>query len=127
MPPDNAATIAADAAIEFPNDGPASGAIVSTTSSTFTIGTSGTYRVSFIVPVDEAGQLALRINGVVVPYTVVGRATGTTQIVGESLIAAAAGDTLEVIADPGNFTSLTISPLAGGGSPVSASLVIQKL
>lgn len=129
MPPDNATTVAVGSAVDFPNDGPRSaGPISRTGDSTFELGEIGVYRVSFGVSVDEAGQLMLSLDGTELDYTVVGRATGTSQIVGESLVQTTSADSvLEVVNPTGNATALTITPFAGGAKPVSASLVIQRL
>ena len=129
MPPDNAATVAPGTDVQFPNDGPASlGSISRTNSSTFDLGSVGTYDVSFQVSVSEAGQLELMLNGAAVTYSVVGRATGTTQIVGEALVqVTSAPASLEVRNPAGNSTALTITTLAGGTMPSSASLIIRKL
>jgi hypothetical protein len=129
-PPDNSATIPSGAAVQFPQDGPqdGSGAITRSNGSTFDLTGIGTYEVSFQVSVNEPGQLELTLNGTEQPYTVVGRATGTSQIVGESLIRTAVTDSLLTIANPsGESTALTITPLAGGTHAVSASVVIRKL
>lgn len=128
VPPDNASTVSAGNAVDFPQNGPKTSSIKRIDDSTFRLSTTGTYRVSFVVSVNEPGQLVLRLNGTELPYTVVGRATGTSQIVGESLVTATAPDsTLDVANPTGNTPALTITPLAGGAQPVSASLVIQKL
>ena len=127
MPPDNAATVAVGTPVEFPQNGPESGGITRTGAGTFVLPDAGTYRVQFIVSVTEAGQLGLEQNGALVSRAVFGRATGTSQIVGEALITAAAGDTLSVVNPSGNSTALTITPLAGGTHPVAASLVIEQL
>jgi hypothetical protein len=127
MPPDNVAIVAAGAAVSFPQPGPQSGSITSVGGTQFQLGVAGTYRVSFVVSVEEAGQLELTLNGAPLPDTVVGRATGTSEIVGDSLVNASALDTLQVIDPAGNSPALTITPSAGGTHPVSASLVIQKL
>lgn len=68
----------------------------------------GTYQILFEVSVDEAGQLMLTLNGEDLAYTVVGRATGASQI-------------------EGTAAALTITPLAGGTRPVSAHLVITQI
>lgn len=128
MPPDNTSTVAAGEAVDFPQNGPKTSSIARTTASSFELSTTGTYRVSFVVSVNEPGQLMLRLNGTDLPYTVAGRATGTSQIVGESLVTTTvANSTLEVINPSGNSPALTITPLAGGSRAVSASLVIQQL
>jgi hypothetical protein len=127
MPPDNPATVGDGDPVEFPQDGPASGAITRSNAETFVLPDAGTYRVRFTVSVDEPGQLGLELNGVLVPYTVFGRATGTSEIVGEALITAAAGDTLSVVNPSGNAPALTVTPNAGGTHPATASLVIEQL
>jgi hypothetical protein len=128
MPPDNSATIAAGSAVSFPQDGPQGGSsITRASSSTFTLGSAGTYRVSFEVSITEAGQLELALNGVPAAYTVVGRATGTSQIVGESLVSVTAPPTVLAVVNPTGNGTLTVTPLAGGTMPVGATLVIQQL
>ena len=62
----------------------------------------------------------LALNGVPLAYTVVGRATGTSQIVGMSLVTTSStNSTLNVENPSGNFTALTITPLAGGTQSVA--------
>lgn len=82
----------------------------------------------FQVGVDEAGQLLLTLNGQDLPETVVGRATGTSQIVGASIFTTASDNAVLTVRNPaGNAAALTITPLAGGTRPVSAHLVILRL
>lgn len=130
MPPDNAATVAVGSAVQFPRVAAmsAGGTITKISSSTFNLSTIGTYKVFFQVSVDEAGQLELDLNGAGLPYTVVGRATGTSQIVGESLVTTTiANSVVSVINPPGNATALTVTPLAGGTLASSATLIIEQL
>jgi hypothetical protein len=128
MPSDNASSVTAGSPVTFPGDGPQSGSITRVNASSFALGEVGTYRVSFEVPVSQPGQLELMLNGVALPYTVAGRATGTSDIAGDSLISApTVNSILEVVNPSGEATALTISPSAGGTLPVSASLVVQKL
>jgi hypothetical protein len=134
MPPDNAATVAIGGAVDFPQDGPSSGngMITRLNADTFNLTAIGTYQVMFQVSVNEPGQLVLVLDsgagGVEQPYTVVGRTTGTTQIVGMTLITTSVvNSTLSVRNPVGNFSALTITPLAGGINPVSAHLVITLL
>jgi hypothetical protein len=131
MPPDNAATVAGGSAVEFPQNGPNTGAITrkSTESSrTFILPNIGTYCVAFSVSVDEAGQLELKLGSLALPYTVYGRATGTSQITGEALVTTTERDSVVSVINPaGNSTALTITPVAGGAHPAVASLVIEQL
>ena len=87
MPPDNAATVAVGTDVDFPQDGPTSGGTITRLgSNSFNLGAIGTYEVLFQVSVSEAGQLILTLNGADLTYTVVGRATGTSQIIGMALL-----------------------------------------
>lgn len=130
MPGDNNTTIASNAPVQFPhydNDAaPTGGIIAQSNNSTFTLVNAGKYLVTFQVSVDEAGQLGLALNGTLKNSTVVGRATGTSQIVGTSIIYAGSNTNLTVI-NAGSPAALTITPKAGGANPVSAHLVIAQL
>jgi hypothetical protein len=128
MPPDNAVTVAPGTDVPFPRDGPNSGTIRRTGSSSINLQRVGIYRVSFAVPVSESGQLVVTLNGDELPYTVVGRATGTSAIAGESLIETTGVNSVLTVRNPaGNWTALTITPLAGGTRPVAATLIIERL
>jgi hypothetical protein len=132
MPPDNAATVAAGAPVLFPQNGPTAGGIVRLNPGEFVLPHVGTYSVDFSVSIDEPGQLVIAIDSgagmVELPYTVYGRATGTSQIVGDALVTTtAAGSTVEVRNPVRNTPVLTITPLAGGTHPAAASIVIQQL
>ena len=82
----------------------------------------------FNVPVDEAGQLILTLNGDDLEYTVVGRAAGASQIIGMAIIETTTVDSVITGRNPaGNAAALTITPLAGGTRPVSAHLVIVQI
>ena len=88
----------------------------------------GTYQVLFQVSVTEAGQLVLTLNGAELAYTVVGRATGTSQLVGMALVTTTGANSVLTVRNPeGTAEALTITPVAGGTEPVSAHLVITQL
>ncbi|SCY22382.1 hypothetical protein [Alkaliphilus peptidifermentans] len=129
MPPDNTATVAVGTDVDFPQDGPSSmTTITRVNDSEFNLGAIGTYQVLFQVSVDEAGQLVLTLDGAELAYTVVGRATGTSQIVGMALVSTTETDSILTVRNPANnATALTITPMAGGTEPVSAHLVITQI
>lgn len=132
MPPDNAATVAVGADVQFPQDGPNTNSSVisrnGTSPSSFELAELGIYKVTFQVSVSEAGQLILTLNGSDLAYTVVGRATGTSQITGVALVETTVINSVLTVRNPaGNSTALSITPLAGGTHPVSATLVIEFL
>jgi hypothetical protein len=129
MPNDNSATIVAGSDVNFPNDGPAFGTDISRLGpDSFNLTSIGIYQVMFQVSVSEPGQLVVVLNTLEEPYTVVGRATGTDQLVGMCLITTTISNTVLSIRNPvGNSTALTITPFAGGTKSVSAHLVITRL
>ena len=70
----------------------------------------------------------MTLNGQDLDYTVVGRATGTSQIVGMAMVTTTSINSVLTVRNPeGNATALTITPLAGGTRPVSAHLVITQI
>ena len=118
-------TIPPGGSIPFANAGPVSG-IVSIGGTDFILPDTGVYEVAWQVNVQEPGALALALNGIQQPATVVGRDTGATQIVGHVLINVNAGDVLSVRAASNNFTALTIDH-AVGGNTITCSLVIKRI
>ena len=129
MPPDNAATVAPGTDVSFPQDGPVGGAgIARAGADSFTLTEIGAYQVLFQVSVTEPGQLVLTLNGEDLAYTVVGRATGTSQIVGLAIVETTSVNSVLTVRNPdGTAEALTLTPLAGGTRPVSAHLVITRL
>ncbi len=129
MPPDNSATVAPGTDVSFPQNGPNSGSGISRLGdSSFNLGEIGTYEILFQVGVSEAGQLVLTLNGAELAYTVVGRATGTSQIVQMAIVTTTAINSVLTVRNPAdNATALTITTLAGGTEPVSAHLVIIQI
>ena len=129
MPPNNAATVAPGTDVSFPQDGPNSGTgIARSGPSSFNLAEIGTYQVLFQVSVTEPGQLILTLNGEDLAYTVAGRATGTSQIVGMAIVETTAINSVLTVRNPeGTAEALTITPLAGGTRPVSAHLVIIQI
>lgn len=132
MPGDNAATVGAGTPVAFPQNGPTGGGVARANDTTFILPNIGTYQIFFQVSVTEAGQLVLALDSGSgfneLPATVVGRATGTSQIVGMSFVTTTVPNSLLQVQNPvGNSPALTITPLAGGTHAVSAHLVILQI
>ena len=129
MPPDNAATVAPGTDVSFPQDGPSDGTgIVRAGDDSFILTQIGTYQVLFQASVTEPGQLILTLNGADLAYTVAGRATGTSQIVGMAIVETTTANSVLTVRNPdGTAEPLALTPLAGGTRPVSAHLVITQL
>lgn len=115
--------------VSFPQDGPNSGSgITRVCDKEFNLELIGIYEVLFEVSITEAGQLILILNGADLAYTVVGRATGASQIIGMAIISTTVIDSILTVRNPsGNATALSITPLAGGTRSVSAHLVITQI
>jgi hypothetical protein len=133
MPSDNADPVEQNSAVEFPNSGPSLGVVGFSTD--FELPVAGIYEVTWQVPVDEAGQLELWLDQgsgpLGLPQTVVGRITGNTQIIGDTLIEVSSAPALLSVRNP-NSDPLTIPPYAhsggtGAGLPVSATLTIKRI
>jgi len=129
MPGDNSGTVTVGSDVLFPQDGPSSNSSITRLSpSQFILSAVGTYQVMFQASVTEPGQLDLSVNAVELLSTVVGRATGTSQITGMSLVTTTLPNSLLTVRNPGsNSTALTLTTTAGGASPVSAHLVITQV
>lgn len=129
MPPDNAVTVAPGTDVSFPQDGPNSGSGISRLGDdSFNLAEIGSYQILFQVGVSEAGQLVLTLNGVELAYTVVGRATGTSQIIEMAIVTTTSiNSVLTVRNHADNPAGLTITPVAGGTEAVSAYLVIIQI
>ncbi len=114
--------------VPFPENGPILNTGIGRSSDTaFILDNDGAYLVLFQVSVNETGQFVLTLNGEELDYTVAGRSTGTSQIVGMAIINATEGSILTVRNPIGNDDSLSLTPNAGGGEPSSAHLVIIQL
>ncbi len=129
MPPDNVATVAPGIVVSFPQDGPNSGGDIARTGpDSFNLAQIGTYQILFEVSVTEAGQLILTLNGEDLEYTVSGRATGSSQIIGTAIVTTTVINSILTVRNPaGNAAALGITPLAGGTRPVSAHLLITQI
>ncbi len=128
MPGDNTATIAPGTAINFPQNGPTNGIITRSSANQFILPDVGIYQINWQVSVSEAAQLILQLNGTELTNTTVGRATGTSQIVGNTIIITTLPNSiLSVVNATGNTPAITITPTAGGTRAVSATLVITRI
>jgi hypothetical protein len=129
MPPDNSATVSPGTDVSFPENGPIANTNIGRLStSSFLLAPIGVYQILFQVSVTEAGQLILTLNGQDLEYTVAGRATDVSQIVGMAIVTTTAVNSVLTVRNPaGNAAALTVSPLAGGARPVSAHLVITQI
>ena len=129
MPLDNSSTIAPGTNVSFPQNGTINSTTISRLSDdTFNLSEIGSYLILFQVSITEAGQLVLSLNDAELDYTVVGSATGTSQISEMTIVTTTSEDSVLSVRNPSDeAAALTITPVAGGTNPVSAHLVIIKL
>jgi hypothetical protein len=92
-----------------------------------TILNAGVYKVSFSVSGVESSQMALFVDGSLVPGTVYGSGAGTQQDTGQAIFGIAAGGALTV-RNYSSAAAVGLQTLAGGTQTnVNASVVIEKL
>ena len=129
MGPDNAAPIGSNVSVQFPQNGSSTGVIarLGTSATMFLLPAVGTYLVEFQVDVTQAAQLALRLNGAIIANSVVGRATGSSQIVGVSLVTTITPNSILEVFNPAGNSVLALPVNDGGTHPVSAHLVITRI
>ena len=128
MAPDNADPIASGDPVAFPQTGVRLGGINRNGASLteFVLGAIGLYSVQFQVSITEAGQLGIVLGSVPLPFSAVGRSTGTSQIVGMCIVSTVEANTTLRITNFGP-AAVTVTPSAGGDSSVSAHLIITRL
>jgi hypothetical protein len=123
-------TVAVGADISFDTNGAGAltAGIAHTAGSTvINLLTAGTYKVAFSVSGVEPSQMALFLNGSLVPGTVYGSGAGTQQNTGQAIFTVGAGDVLAV-RNYSSAAAVTLQTLAGGTQTnVNASVVIEKL
>jgi hypothetical protein len=131
--PDNTAPVAQYAAVEFPRTSFTSGITNDTTE--FELPVPGIYEITWQVPVDQEGELELWLDqgsgATGLAYTVVGRRTGNTQIVGDTLIQTTRTNSKVSVRNP-NPEALIIPPYERSGEPsaglpISASITIKRI
>ena len=128
MPTDNAAPIPAGDDVAFPRNGViANTNIGRINDTTFLLAAAGTYLVNWNATLGTTGQLVLALNGAELPYTVVGTGVADTEAVGFTVINVSTPSTLTLRNPEANTADITLTPDAGGETPVSAHLTIVQL
>ena len=88
---------------------------------------AGDYKVSFSVSGVEPSQMALFLNGALVPGTVYGSGAGTQQNTGQVIVRAGSGDVL-TLRNHSSSAAVGLQTNAGGTQTnANASLAIEKL
>jgi hypothetical protein len=120
--------VAIEADVPFDSNGPMTPGIVHAPGGTqITLVHSGTYRISFSLSGTEPNQMALFVNGAVVPGAVYGSGAGTQQNSGEATVDIADGDVL-TLRNHSSAAAVGLASVIGGTrANVNASVSIEKL
>lgn len=88
---------------------------------------AGDYKIAFSTSGVEPHQMALFVNGVLLPGTIYGSGAGTQQNTGQVITTLGAGDVL-TLRNHSSAAAVTLQTLAGGTQTnVNASVAIEKL
>jgi hypothetical protein len=88
---------------------------------------AGKYQVTFSVSGTEPSQMALFVNGVMVPGAVYGSGAGTQQNTGQTIVTAAAGAVLTVRNHTSSAAIGLATPIGGTQASTNASVVVDML
>ncbi len=91
------------------------------------IAEAGTYELTFSVSGTEPSQMALFLNGTLVPGAIYGSGAGTQQNVGQAIFSAPAGAVLTVKNHTSSAAVGLATPIGGTQPSSNASVVIEKL
>jgi len=120
--------VAVEAAVTFDSDGVTTPGITHATGSAQIVLTNaGTYKVAFSVSGTQSNQMALFVNGTVIPGTIYGSGAGTQQNNGQVIVTLGAGDSL-TLRNHSSAAAVGLQTLAGGTQEsANASVLIEKL
>ena len=120
-----------DIAVTFTSDGPISTGGISRSGgispTDFVLTETGVYNIYWQVPVLEDGQLALYINGTMLPQTLVGRETGNCPIIGDTLITTSVTDSVLTVRNPNSGPLTVAQSLYQVGTYACAILTIERI
>jgi hypothetical protein len=123
-----AQTAPLEAAYTFDSNGVLSSGIRHTAgSAAIELVNSGTYKVTYSVSGTEPNQMALFVQGAVVPGTVYGSGAGTQPNTGQALVTVAPGDLLTVRNHTSSAAVGLATPIGGTRATTNASVSIEKL
>ena len=128
MPPNNNLAIGSGVDVNFNTAGPAKSGtdILQFLSFNFVINAAGIYEVAYFVAVNESTQFVLCFDGNPDPTLVTGRASTNNYVMARHLIQITTPGVIVSVRNAGP-SSVTITPDAGGASPVSAHITFVRL
>lgn len=121
-------TVALEADISFDSNGVMTPGISHTPGNAgIGIVEAGTYAVGFSVSGTEPSQIAIFLNGTLVPGTIYGSGAGTQQNTGQAIVVVPAGAVLTIRNHTSSAAIGLAAPIGGTGASSNASVVIEKL
>jgi hypothetical protein len=126
-PADYPSPIGVGAAVPFPHTAVTAGSVGPVDSMTFNLPVQGTYKVTFVVNVSDAGQLSIFLNGVQAPNTTFGKSVTGGQITGCAFVITNFPNTNLQIVNWQSGTPLTITGFSGGFQQTTQTLTIERL
>lgn len=123
-----AETVPLDADVTFDSNGVLSPGITHAPGDAgVTLAAAGTYEATFSVSGTEPSQMALCVNGTLVPGSVYGSGAGTQQNTGQAIFIAPAGAVLTVRNHTSSAAVGLATPIGGTQASSNASITIVKL
>jgi hypothetical protein len=124
----DAETVPVEAAVPFSSNGEMTpGFIHAGGAAEITIVEAGTYKVSFSVLGTEPNQMAVFVDGVVVPGSIYGSGAGTQQNNGQAVVVVGAGALLTVRNHSSAAAVGLASVIGGTEANTNASVSIERL
>jgi hypothetical protein len=121
-------TVPLEAAVTFDSNGVMTAGITHAAGgSAITLGEAGTYAVTFSVSGTQPNQMAVFVNGVLVPGAVYGSGAGTQQNTGQVIVVAGAGSVVTVRNATSSAAVGLATPIGGTGASTNASVLIENL
>jgi hypothetical protein len=121
-------TVAIEAAVNFDSNGVMTPGITHAPGDAgIEIVEAGTYAVTFSVSGTEPSQIAIFLDGTLVPGTIYGSGAGTQQNTGQAIFVVSAGAVLTIRNHTSSAAIGLATPIGGTGASSNASVVIEKL
>jgi hypothetical protein len=123
-----AQTVPLEAAVTFDSNGVLTSGITHTPGdAAIVLVNAGAYKVTFSVSGTELSQMALFVNGSLVPGSIYGSGAGTQQNTGQAIVAAPAGALLTLRSHTSTAAVGLATPIGGTQATTNASIAIELL
>jgi hypothetical protein len=129
VPPDNSFDIEPGDSVEFPNDYLSCSSVVRVNNKVFKLINTGIYEIKFILSITQPAQLVVSMDEgsgfQQLNHTVVGRNSGSSQLIGDVFIKVTQGNSSICISSPAqNNNPIRVTSTAGGTLSETCYLII---